>query len=59
MNLQYTNRRDLGAECPKCRKPSLVLITAKTGFQSKDVLACTGCKFYMLIEEFKERLFTK
>ena len=58
MNLQYSNRRDLAAECPKCRNKALVLVTATRGAKSKDFLACTRCKFYMFVDEFKERLFT-
>ena len=58
MNLQYSNRKDLEAECPKCRRRALVLVTATRGKKSKGVLACTGCKFYMFVDEFKEKLFT-
>ncbi|MFZ8907446.1 MAG: hypothetical protein ACO2Y5_00855 [Nitrosopumilaceae archaeon] len=58
MNLQYSNRRDLEAECPKCRRKALVLVTATGGKKSKDFLACTRCKVYMFVDEFKEKLFT-
>jgi len=57
MNLEYSNRRDLVAQCPKCKRSTLSLITAKAGFKTRDFLACSSCKFYMFIDEFKESLF--
>jgi hypothetical protein len=59
MNLQYSNKKDLAASCPNCSRPYLVLVTTLVGQRYKDFLACKICKFSILIEEYKKKLFSE
>lgn len=59
MNLQYSNERGLAADCPQCRKNSLILVTATIGSQSKDFLGCKRCKFSISVDEYKEMLLSR
>jgi hypothetical protein len=59
MNLQYSNKKDLSANCPNCSRPYLALLTALVGQRYKDFLACKSCKFSILVEEYKKKLFSE
>jgi len=48
MNLQYTNKKHLVANCPNCSRPYLELVTALVGPRYKDILTCKSCKFSIL-----------
>ena len=58
MNLQYSNKKDLVADCPNCRRPGIVLVTAKIKSKSEDLLACKTCKLAIFVQDFKKQLFT-
>ena len=56
MNLQYTNKKHLAANCSR---PYLELVTALVGPKYRDFLACKSCKFSILVEEYKKKLFSE
>ena len=55
MNLEYSDRKLLIANCPNCRMPGLVLITTKV--RNQDLLACKSCKLAIFVKDFKKQLF--
>ena len=57
MNLQYIDRKELVADCPNCRRQSLVLVTTMKS-KGKDLLACKSCKMAIFVQELKKQLFT-
>ncbi|MDH3516496.1 MAG: hypothetical protein OEW86_00170 [Nitrosopumilus sp.] len=46
------------ANCPKCRKPSLVLLKSASGRKREDLLSCKSCNLAIFAEELKKKLFT-
>ena len=58
MSLQYSNRRDMVASCPKCRRESLVLLTTTMNSKSRDMLACKSCKMAIYVQDLKQKLFS-
>ena len=55
MNLEYSDRKNLVADCPNCRMPGLVLITTK--IKNQDLLACKSCKLAIFVNDLKKQLF--
>ena len=58
MTQRYSIRKELLADCPNCRQPSLILLKAISGKQSEDLLACKSCKLVLFSEDLKKKLFT-
>lgn len=58
MNLQYIGKKELVADCPNCRRQSLVLVTTAKS-KNKDWLGCKSCKMAILIRDLKKQLFTE
>ena len=58
MNLQYSDKKDLVARCPNCRRESLVLVKTMVRFKSEDLLACKSCKLAIFVADLKKQLFT-
>ena len=55
MNLEYSDKKTLIANCPNCRSSGLLLITTKA--KNQDFLACKTCKFTIFVIDLKKQLF--
>ena len=55
MNLEYSDRKQLIADCPNCRNSTLLLIPSK--IKNQDLLACKSCKLAIFVNDFKKQLF--
>ncbi len=58
MNQMYSDKEVLVANCPYCRKPSLILLKSASGRKREDMLACKSCKLAISTEELKKKLFS-
>ena len=57
MDLQFSCKKELLAQCPNCRTEPVVLLMTKME-ASKDLLVCNNCKLAIFVKDMKRELFT-